>query len=72
MCSTEPVQKISSTVDRPTLIPDWVIDPASPLETVARCPSVNTDKIGPELGSVSPEDDVSESWEIETNASAFR
>ena len=59
-------------VDTPTCIPDEVTDPASPLEAEARFPLVNTDRTGPGPDGSCPELVVSESWEIDTRASALR
>ena len=73
MCSMDPPQRISSIVCTPTWIPVWVTDPASPFEAEARWPLVNTDNTGPDGELFSPDVVVvSESWEIDTRASAWR
>lgn len=73
MCSVDPVQKISSIVDRPTEIPVEVTEPVCPSDPAARSWLVSTDNTGPEpLLFWSPELVVRESAAMETRASAFR
>ena len=59
-------------MDTPAGIPDWVTVPVCPLDPAASRPSMNTDKSGPDPVESSPEEAVSESWLIETRASALR
>ena len=73
MCSVDPLQKISSIVDRPTEIPVEVTEPACPSDPAATSRLVKTDKTGPPaLSSWSPVVLVRESVAMETRASAFR
>ena len=61
MCSTEPVQKISSVVDEPTEMPEPVVDLVGLRVSAAWSVVVKTDRSGPDGLSWSLELVVSES-----------